>query len=105
LPTVPDGKSYKDLPAAFGYREAAHFKGCDFGRYYQRVNEGRARSVTPENMDAAIIPLPSARPKPQAFASTSVGELKPGVDPTVTADNGLPKRNVRVVLPGFPTGE
>lgn len=97
MASVPGGRSYRDLPSAFGYREAAHFEGCDFGRYYQRVNEGRARSVTPENMDAAIIPLPSARPEPQALAST------PGVDPTITSDSS-PERNVRVVLPGFLPG-
>ncbi len=69
MASVKDGRSYKDLPAAFAYRDAPHFKGCDFGRYHRHVNEARARSVTPYNMDDAIIPLPSPRPTPPAVAA------------------------------------
>ena len=43
-------KPYKDLPAAFKYRDDANFKACDVKRYYQRVAELRARTVTPANM-------------------------------------------------------
>jgi hypothetical protein len=55
-------KPYKDLPAAFKYRNDATFKACDVKRYSRRVAELRARTVTPANMSNAIIPLPSAKP-------------------------------------------
>ncbi|WP_246501899.1 DUF2865 domain-containing protein [Mesorhizobium caraganae] len=55
-------KPYKDLPAAFKYRDDATFKACDVKRYSRRVAELRARTVTPANMSNAIIPLPSAKP-------------------------------------------
>ena len=59
---VETRKPYSELPTAFRYREAAEFRACDLKRYSQRVAELRARSVTPANMDNAIIPLPTARP-------------------------------------------
>ncbi len=59
---VETRKPYSELPTAFRYREAAEFKACDLKRYSQRVAELRARTVTPGNMDNAIIPLPTARP-------------------------------------------
>ncbi len=89
MASVKDGRSYKDLPDAFAYRDAPHFKGCDFGRYHRQVNEARARSVTPYNMDDAIIPLPSPRPTPPAVASAQAAALYPGIDPTTTSDSGL----------------
>ena len=55
-------KPYKDLPAAFKYRDDATFRACDVKRYSRRVAELRARTVTPANMSNAIIPLPSAKP-------------------------------------------
>lgn len=55
-------KPYKDLPAAFKYRDDTTFKACDVKRYSRRVAELRARTVTPANMSNAIIPLPSAKP-------------------------------------------
>ena len=55
-------KPYKDLPAAFKYRDDATFKACDVKRYSRRVAELRASTVTPANMSNAIIPLPSAKP-------------------------------------------
>lgn len=55
-------KPYKDLPAAFKYRDDATFRTCDVKRYSRRVAELRARTVTPANMSNAIIPLPSAKP-------------------------------------------
>ncbi|MBZ9709350.1 DUF2865 domain-containing protein [Mesorhizobium sp. ESP7-2] len=54
-------KPYTELPAAFRYRDDANFKACDVKRYYQRVAEPRARTVTPTNMTNAIIPLPQAK--------------------------------------------
>ena len=55
-------KPYRDLPAAFKYRDDAAFRACDVKRYSRRVAELRARTVTPANMSNAIIPLPSAKP-------------------------------------------
>ncbi|UCI20713.1 DUF2865 domain-containing protein [Mesorhizobium sp. B2-1-8] len=54
-------KPYTELPAAFRYRDDANFKACDVKRYYQRVAELTARTVTPTNMTNAIIPLPQAK--------------------------------------------
>ena len=44
------------------YRDAAEFKACDLKRYSERVAELRARTVTPGNMENAVIPLPTSRP-------------------------------------------
>lgn len=63
MASVKTRQSYKDLPAAFAYRDRAAFQGCDLPRYYRRANEMRARTVTPKNMEAAIIPVPQARPE------------------------------------------
>ncbi|KUM25378.1 hypothetical protein AU467_05515 [Mesorhizobium loti] len=59
---VETRKPYTELPTAFRYRDDAGFKACDLKRYYQRVAELRARTVTPGNMQNAIIPLPTAKP-------------------------------------------
>ncbi|MDX8523256.1 DUF2865 domain-containing protein [Mesorhizobium sp. MSK_1335] len=56
---VETRKPYTELPTAFRYRDAAEFKACDLKRYSQRVAELRARTVTPGNMENAIIPLPT----------------------------------------------
>lgn len=63
MASVKTRQSYRDLPAAFAYRDKADFQGCDLPRYYRRANEMRARTVTPKNMDAAVIPLPQAKPE------------------------------------------
>ncbi|WP_254633958.1 DUF2865 domain-containing protein [Mesorhizobium sp. GbtcB19] len=59
---VETRKPYSELPTAFRYRDAAEFKACDLKRYSERVAELRARTVTPGNMENAIIPLPTTRP-------------------------------------------
>ncbi|RUW18955.1 MAG: DUF2865 domain-containing protein [Mesorhizobium sp.] len=59
---VDTRKPYTELPTAFRYRDDASFKACDLKRYHQRVAELRARTVTPGNMQNAIIPLPTAKP-------------------------------------------
>lgn len=63
MASVKTRQSYKDLPAAFAYRDKADFQGCDLPRYYRRADEMRARTVTPKNMEAAVIPLPQAKPE------------------------------------------
>jgi len=59
---VETRKPYTELPTAFRYRDAAEFKACDLKRYSERVAELRARTVTPGNLENAIIPLPTSRP-------------------------------------------
>ena len=56
--SVETGKPYKQLPTAFAYRDRVDFKACDFQSYYRRVEEARARTVTPSDMKNALIPLP-----------------------------------------------
>ena len=93
-------KSYTELPSAFRYRDDANFKACDVKRYYQRVAELRARTVTPTNMSNAIIPLP--QPKPDLGGVAAIpqsGTEAPGVAQLQSIEAG--KRTVRVVGPAF----
>ncbi|WP_244661888.1 DUF2865 domain-containing protein [Mesorhizobium huakuii] len=93
-------KPYTELPSAFRYRDDASFKACDVKRYYQRVAELRARTVTPTNMTNAVIPLPQPKPDlgnvaaiPQSGTETAaVAQLQ-----SIEAS----KRPVRVVGPAF----
>ncbi|WP_258590262.1 DUF2865 domain-containing protein [Mesorhizobium sp. AR07] len=89
-------KPYTDLPAAFKYRDDASFKACDVKRYYQRVTELRARTVTPTDMSNAIIPLPM--PKPDLGTVAAVAET-PGAAQHQSVEAS--KRQVRVVGPAF----
>lgn len=109
---VETRKPYTELPTAFRYRDAAEFKACDLKRYSDRVAELRARTVTPGNMENAIIPLPTAKPdlgtvsdipsrgvddgEAQAAATAIAGQASAG-----PAD----ARNVRVVGPAFFPGD
>ncbi|MFC3325880.1 DUF2865 domain-containing protein [Mesorhizobium cantuariense] len=98
-------KPYTELPAAFRYRDDANFKACDGKRYYQRVAELRARSVTPADMSNAIIPLPTAKPD---LATPDLGTVAavpvpdaeaPGAAQHQSIEAG--NRLVRVVGPAF----
>ncbi|WP_137930785.1 DUF2865 domain-containing protein [Mesorhizobium comanense] len=93
-------KPYTELPTAFRYRDNADFKACDIKRYYQRVAELRARTVTPTNMANAIIPLPQSKPDLGSVAAIGepVGEA-PGAAQHGSVD--ATKRSVRVVGPAF----
>ena len=109
---VETRKPYTDLPAAFRYRDAAEFKACDLKRYSERVAELRARTVTPGNMENAIIPLPTAKPDfgtvsdipaPDANAAdlnavTAFSEGQVSTSPAAA-------RAVRVVGPAFFPGD
>lgn len=93
-------KPYTELPSAFRYRDDANFKACDVKRYYQRVAELRARTVTPANMGNAIIPLP--RPKPDLGSVAAIpqsGTEAPGAAQLQSIE--AVKRPVRVVGPAF----
>ena len=98
-------KPYTELPSAFRYRDDASFKACDVKRYYQRVAELRARTVTPANMSNAIIPLPQRKPD---VGSPDVGSVaaipQSGTEATGAAQEQsieASKRPVRVVGPAF----
>ncbi|MES0095720.1 DUF2865 domain-containing protein [Mesorhizobium sp. M0019] len=114
---LESGKPYVELPAAFRYRDDANFKACDVKRYYRRVAELRARTVTPANMTNAIIPLPTAKPDfgivaeiPEsgietagaapAEAKTQAAEVQ-GVAQHQSIERAIGARPVRVVGPAF----
>lgn len=93
-------KPYSELPAAFRYRDDANFKACDVKRYYQRVTELRARTVTPADMSNAIIPLPTVKPDLGIVAAVAA----PDAEALGTAQHQsieASKRPVRVVGPAF----
>ncbi len=93
--SVETGKPYKQLPTAFAYRDRADFKACDFQSYYRRVEEARARTVTPSDMKNALIPLPRDKPQsPVAQLAFTSQTPPPAVDMP-------PDRKVRVVGPDF----
>ncbi|TIT23759.1 MAG: DUF2865 domain-containing protein [Mesorhizobium sp.] len=114
---LESGKPYVELPAAFRYRDDANFKACDVKRYYRRVAELRARTVTPANMTNAIIPLPTAKPDfgivaeiPEsgietagaapAEAKTQAAEVQ-GAAQHQSIERAIGARPVRVVGPAF----
>jgi hypothetical protein len=103
---VETRKPYTELPTAFRYRDAAEFKACDLKRYSRRVTELRARTVTPGNMENAIIPLPTTRPDPDtvsAIASSGAGGSGTSAGSTTTPAAAAPAsaKPVRMVGPTF----
>ncbi|PLP60225.1 hypothetical protein CYK37_07910 [Mesorhizobium loti] len=100
--SVAERKPYKELPTAFRYRDAEAFKSCDLRRYYSRVNEMRARTVTPGNMENAVIPLPTGRPAQDLTGLSAAGPID-GNTPTPLAlmEEPASDRAVRVVGPAF----
>ena len=100
--SVAERKPYKELPTAFRYRDDPAFKSCDLRRYYGRVNEMRARTVTPSNMENAVIPLPTSKPE-QAFAELSAAAPANGdaTVPMALVKEPAADRAVRVVGPAF----
>ena len=98
--SVEGRKPYKELPTAFRYREDANFQACDLKRYYDRVAELRARTVTPTNMKNAIIPLPASRPDVDQLTS-AVNEEAPGEAQSASVEKLDAARQVRIVGPAF----
>lgn len=106
---VETRKPYTELAAAFRYRDDANFKSCDLKRYHQRVAELRARTVTPGNMQNAIIPLPTAKPDLATVsdipAATDAGRhadaARAGAAQDQTTTRSAGPRPVRVVGPAF----
>ena len=98
-------KPYTELPSAFRYRDDANFKACDVKRYYQRVAELRARTVTPTDMSNAIIPLPQRKPDVSSPDVGSVAAIpQSGTEaPGAAQEQSIEasKRPVRVVGPAF----
>lgn len=106
LVAVDTGARYSDLKTADVYQSAPSFRPCNFQRYYDRVNEARARTVTPYNMADVTVPIPV--PRPSAPAATGL----PGDTAPDTGD-GQPremskKKTVRLVgeafLPAYSAG-
>lgn len=64
LVAVDTGTKYSDLKTADAYQSSPSFKVCNFQRYYDRVNEARASTVTPYNMANVAVPVPAPRPSP-----------------------------------------
>lgn len=93
-------KPYTELPSAFRYRDDANFKACDVKRYYQRVAELRARTVTPTNMTNAIIPLPQQKPDLGNVAAIPQPDTEAS-DAAQLRSMEAGKRPVRVVGPAF----
>lgn len=60
--SIETGQEYTELTTAFRYRDDQKFESCNHKRYFERVNELRARTVTPHDLANAIIPLPTFRP-------------------------------------------
>jgi len=99
--SVAERKPYKDLQTAFRYRDDPAFKSCDLRRYYSRVNEMRARTVTPANMANAIIPLPTEKPERQLPITASVEPIKT-LEPMALMEQPAPAgKSVRSVGPAF----
>lgn len=96
--SVVTNAPYKDLPTAFGYQTDGKQNSCSWSRYFARVNELRARRVTPRDLSNAIIPIPTFRPQATAPLIASANDEKapePDID-----------RKVRIVGPTYlPDGE
>lgn len=98
--SLEERKPYKELPTAFRYREDANFKACDLKRYYDRVAELRARTVTPTNMKNAIIPLPPSRPDIEE-RTAAIGAEAQGEAQSASVEKLDEARQVRIVGPAF----
>lgn len=96
--SVATNAPYKDLPTAFDYQTDGKQDSCSWSRYFARVNELRARRVTPRDLSNAIIPIPTFRPQATAPLIASANDEKasePDID-----------RKVRMVGPAYlPDGE
>jgi hypothetical protein len=103
--SVEARRAYTELPAAFRYRDETNFKACDVKRYYQRVAELRARTVTPADMTNAIIPLPTAKPEsgnPGSGMQASMPDAEGrGAAQHQSIEKLVGARPVRVVGPAF----
>jgi hypothetical protein len=90
--SVATRRPYGELPKAFAYRDSANFRKCDYPRYVRRVEEARARTVTPKSMDNALIPLPTFRPDVPSGEAPVTEAAFAAIDET---------RAVRLVGPNF----
>lgn len=99
LVAIDTGEKYSDLKTADAYQSAPVFKACNFQRYYDRVTEARARTVTPYNMADVTVPVPAPRP-----SSSPTAELPSNTAPDT--GNNQPKgtsksKKVRLVGEAF----
>lgn len=96
--SVETGRAYGELPKAFAYRDDPQFQKCDFQNYVRRVEEARARTVTPRNLENALIPVPRFKPAQEALEDQA--DNLP-VDAAEAGQVDLAAREVRVVGPNF----
>ncbi|MBX3569340.1 MAG: DUF2865 domain-containing protein [Rhizobiaceae bacterium] len=99
--SVEKGTAYSELKTAFLYRQDANFQGCDFQNYYRRVNEARARTVTPYDLSNALVPLPGRKPEQEQDSASAA--LLMQMEPA-SAPEEIPldaRKGVRVVGPDF----
>jgi hypothetical protein len=96
--SIATNKPYKELPAAFRYQDG-NFEGCNWSRYFARINELRSRTVTPQNLKDAIVPAPtfrpSQRPSPTLIAADESLDDRPQRDVRIVGPKFLPDRKVR----------
>ncbi|MEO4001348.1 DUF2865 domain-containing protein [Mesorhizobium sp. CAU 1732] len=91
--SVETKKPYSELPTAFRYQTDEDFKSCNWSRYFAHVDEMRARTVTPRNLENAMIPTPTFRP---AVDRQQVSSVKDADKPDRSAE-----RKVRLVGPTY----
>lgn len=86
---------YRELPTAFRYQAEEEFNACNWPRYFALVNELRTRTVTPRNLENALIPLPTRRPNLKS-PPLSVAEIEIEETSSIGAQD-----NIRKVGPIF----
>lgn len=96
--SVRGRRPYTELAGAFAYRQSSQFRSCDLARYSRRVDEARARSVTPDNMSDVIIPVPTLKPVMVSYPDVANLPSSTGSDLPVSAYSGeTGTRRVRIV--------
>ncbi|MCG7509322.1 DUF2865 domain-containing protein [Mesorhizobium retamae] len=94
--SVSQKQPYKDLPAAFRYRDASDFTQCNFRNYHLRAALARAKEATLATYKNVKLPLPQPRPDLPGDVKTSLGS---------PAEIGVPLRGnvfrskIRVIMP------
>ncbi len=83
---------YRELAAAFRYQTDLGRNSCNWSRYFARMNELSARTVSTTDLTGSIIPVPSLRPANVASSALAF-------EGAVLPQSG--ERTVRIVGPVF----
>ncbi|XOK13401.1 DUF2865 domain-containing protein [Agrobacterium tumefaciens] len=83
---------YRELAAAFRYQTDLGRNSCNWSRYFARMNELSARTVSTTDLTGSIIPVPSLRPANVASSALAFE------GPLLPQSGG---RTVRIVGPVF----